>query len=308
MTRDPLSPGRLAQLACLLEVTARKPGNVHRFRDFDDVSYFDFVLSASAIADPLDRVRVLGVGEAVLRAVEATRRLVASNTNLGMILLLAPLAGVAADEPLATGVLPVLRETTRDDARWVYRAIRLAMPGGLGVVEAEDVAGEPTVTLLESMRLAAGRDLVARQYANGYLEVFRVALPALRSSLGEGRPLETAIIASALALLAGHPDTLIARKRGAVEAHEASRRAAEVLALGWPDAPAGVSLLEDFDLWLRAEGHSRNPGATADLVTAALFAALRDGIIPLPMAAGPSGWSGGDAVGLRPAECPRLPP
>lgn len=292
MTRDPLSPGRLAQLACLLEVTARKPGNVHRFRDFDDVSYFDFVLSASAIADPLDHVRVIGVGEAVLRAVEATRRLVATNTNLGMILLLAPLAGVAADEPLTTGVLPVLRETTRDDARWVYRAIRLAMPGGLGVVDAEDVVGEPTVTLLESMRLAAGRDLVARQYANGYLEVFRVALPALRSSLGEGRPLETAIVASALALLAGHPDTLIARKRGVVEAHEASRRAAEVLALGWPVAPAGLALLEDFDLWLRAEGHSRNPGATADLVTAALFAALRDGTIPLPMAAGPSGWSG----------------
>ena len=85
---------------------------------------------------------------------------------------------------------------------------------------------------------------------------------------------------------------MIARKRGADEAREASRRAAEVLALGWPDAPAGVSLLGDFDLWLRSEGHSRNPGATADLVTAALFAALRDGTIPLPMAAGPSGWSG----------------
>ena len=290
--REFLSPGRLAQLACLLEATARKPGNVHRFRDFDDVSYLDFVLSASAIVDPLDRARELGIGEAVLGAVEATRRLVASNTNLGMILLMAPLAGVAAGEPLATGVLPVLRETTRDDARRVYRAIRLARPGGLGVADAEDVSGEPTVTLLAAMRLAAGRDLVARQYANGYHEVFGVALPALRRSLGEGRPLETAIVAAALALLAGHPDTLIARKRGANEAHEASRRASEVLALGWPDAPAGLSLLVDFDLWLRAEGHSRNPGATADLVTAALFAALRDGTIPLPLAAGPSGWSG----------------
>lgn len=299
MTRDPPSPGRLAQIACLLEVTARKPGNVHRYRDFDDVSYLDFVLSASAIADPLDRVRVLGVGEAVLRAVEATRRLVATNTNLGMILLLAPLAGVAADVPLETGVLTVLRETTRDDARQVYRAIRLAMPGGLGVVDAEDVADEPTVTLLGSMGLAAGRDLVARQYANGYLEVFRVALPALRRSLEEGRPLETAVIASALALLAGHPDTLIARKRGGDEAREASRRAAEVLAHGWPDAPAGVSLLADYDHWLRAEGHSRNPGATADLVTAALFAALRDGTIPLPMAAGPS-----DLSGTRPGRPP----
>jgi triphosphoribosyl-dephospho-CoA synthase len=131
----------LAQVACLLEVTARKPGNVHRFRDFDDVTYLDFVLSASAVADPLDRVGDLGVGEAVLRAVEATRRLVASNTNLGMILLLAPLAGVAAAEPLEAGVSAVLRETTRDDARRVYRAIRRAMPGGLGVEEAETWRG-----------------------------------------------------------------------------------------------------------------------------------------------------------------------
>ena len=34
MLSVPLSPGQLAQIACLLEVTARKPGNIHRYRDF----------------------------------------------------------------------------------------------------------------------------------------------------------------------------------------------------------------------------------------------------------------------------------
>jgi triphosphoribosyl-dephospho-CoA synthase len=74
-------------------------------------------------------------------------------------------------------------------------------------------------------------------------------------------------------------------------AAEASRRAAEVLAAGWPDAPADP--LRAFDAWLRADGHARNPGATADLVTAALFAALRDGTIGLPLESRPV--AGGDS-------------
>src|SRR5262245_35953226 len=98
------SPGQLAQLACLLEVTARKPGNVHRFRDFEDCGFLEFALSASAIAGPLDRAREIGVGAAVLGAVEATRRVVASNTNLGMILLLAPLVAVPEGVELGGGV------------------------------------------------------------------------------------------------------------------------------------------------------------------------------------------------------------
>jgi triphosphoribosyl-dephospho-CoA synthase len=141
------------------------------------------------------------------------------------------------------------------------------------------------------MRLAADRDLVARQYANDYREVFFEAVPALCASIAAGRPLETAIVATYLAVLANHPDTLIARKRGLYMAQAASRRAAEVLAAGWPDRPQGLALCDEFDRWLCADGHARNPGATADLVTAALFAALRDGTIPLPRSAGPTGWS-----------------
>src|SRR4051812_38929157 len=94
MNHTSLSPGQIAQVACLLEATARKPGNVHRFRDFDDSHYLDYLLSASVIAGPLDRGRELGVGAAVLQAVEMTRRVTATNTNLGMLLLLAPLAVV----------------------------------------------------------------------------------------------------------------------------------------------------------------------------------------------------------------------
>ncbi len=284
MTGGPLSTGRLAQVACLLEATARKPGNVHRFRDFADAHYLDFLLSAAAVAGPLDRAAEAGVGRAILESVEATRRLVATNTNLGIILLLAPLAAVPPGVPLRSGVEEVLKASTVEDATLAYRGVRLAEPGGLGrSPEGQDVDDEPTVTLVEAMTLAAGRDLVARQYASGFADVFDRSAPALRESLRAGRPLETAIIAAFLASLAEAPDTLIARKRGESTALEASARALSVLGAGWPDHPEGVAALADFDAWLRLDGHARNPGATADLTTAALFAALRDGTIPLPI-------------------------
>ena len=279
----PLSPGLIAQAACLLEVTARKPGNVHRFADFDDAHYLDFLLSAAAIARPLDRAIEVGVGRAVLEAVQATRQLVQTNTNLGMILLLAPLATVPVDVPIREGVAAVLESLTIDDARHVYQAIRLARPGGLGQAEAQDVREEPTVTLLEAMKLAADRDLVARQYAQAYTDVFERFLPTLQAFLNNGDPIETAIVAAFLRFLADQPDTLIARKRGMAVAREASARATEVFEAGWPRSLAGHAALDNFDQWLRADGHARNPGATADLATAGLFVALRDGTIKRPI-------------------------
>ena len=122
----------------------------------------------------------------MLAAIEATRRVVSTNTNLGIVLLLAPLAAVPESVDLAEGVEDVLAATTVDDARHVYRAIRLAQPGGLGEVPDQDIAREPTITLRAVMGLAAERDLIARQYANGFREVLGEALPALRELVGRG--------------------------------------------------------------------------------------------------------------------------
>jgi triphosphoribosyl-dephospho-CoA synthase len=273
----------MARVACLLEATARKPGNVHRFADFDDCGYLDFALSAVAIGDLLDpdRIATRGVGATILDAVQSTRRVTRANTNLGILLLLTPLAAVPPGRPLRGGLADVLSSLTIDDARHVYRAIRLASPGGLGVTPHQDVADEPTVTLLDAMRLAADRDAVAAQYANGFAEVLDVGLPTLAAHLDAGDPLETAIVAAHLVLMATTPDTLIARKRGPFVARESAARARAVLDAGWPDSDAGRLALADLGRWLRADGHARNPGATADLVAATLFAALRERIVPL---------------------------
>jgi triphosphoribosyl-dephospho-CoA synthase len=275
--------GRLAQLACILELVAPKPGNVHRRRDLPGLHLADFLASALAIAEPLDRAATDGIGAAVEGAIRATRQVVATNTNLGIVLLLAPLAAVPLNEPLAPGVSAVLDATTLADAEAVFQAIRLAQPGGMGSVTEQDVAGEPTLPLKAVMALAADRDLIARQYANGYHEVLKEALPALEAALRSSHSLETATVAAHLAVLARHPDSLIVRKAGTERAEEVSRRAADVLAAGWPDRPAAVRMCGEFDEWLRDPRRRLNPGTTADLVTAALYAALRDGTIQVPL-------------------------
>src|SRR5262245_39529450 len=103
-----LPAGTLAQLACLWEATARKPGNVHRACDFADTSYVDFLVSAAAIGPPLATAADVGVGRTVLEAVRATRRVMRANTNLGIVLLLAPLAAVPGGEDLRAGLGLVL--------------------------------------------------------------------------------------------------------------------------------------------------------------------------------------------------------
>ena len=285
VSRPMPSPGRLAQTACVLEVTARKPGNVHRYANLPGLHFVDFLLSAMAVADPLDQAASAGVGRAVLGAIEATRRVVSTNTNLGIVLLLAPLAAVPESVDLAQGIEKVLTATTVEDARAVYRAIRLAQPGGLGEVADQDIAREPTITLTAAMGLAAERDSIARQYANGFHEVLCEALPVLRESRQAGLSLETAVVSCHLHVLARHPDSLIMRKYGLARAEEVSRRATELIDSGWPECGEAKLRLEAFDSWLRHPENRLNPGTTADLVTAALYAALRDETIQFPMTA-----------------------
>jgi len=279
----PLSIGQCATLACLLEATAPKVGNVHRGADFDDLSFTDFAVSAALIAPAIEAAEKTGVGRAVLDAIDATRQIVATNTNLGMVLLIAPLAAVPRDQRLTiTSVHAVLQSLTADDARLVYEAIRLARPGGLGKVQTMDVADQPPASLLEAMAAAADRDLVAKQYATDFALVLHELLPALIAGRGRGWSLTDAIVHTHLSAIARHGDSLIARKCGLQESQRACALAAQVLEAGQPGDEAYFAALADYDFWLRADGHRRNPGTTADLIAAALFAALRDGLLPPP--------------------------
>jgi triphosphoribosyl-dephospho-CoA synthase len=273
------SIGQCATLACLLEAAAPKPGNVHRGADFADLAFDDFAVSAVAIAPVMEAAVVRPLGATVLAAVEATRQAVGRNTNLGTVLLLAPLAKVPRHLSLESGVAEVLANCGPDDARDIYAAIRLAAPGGLGKVDEYDVAGPPPADLLAAMRAGAARDMVARQYAENFRHVLGVIAVWLREALANGWPLAASIVYVQMRTMAEYPDSLIARKCGPAVAQEASARAARVLAAGGPGNDDYYRALGDFDFWLRSDGHRRNPGTTADLIAAALFAGVRDGWI-----------------------------
>ncbi|MDX1966232.1 MAG: triphosphoribosyl-dephospho-CoA synthase [Planctomycetaceae bacterium] len=285
------------EIACLLEATARKPGNVHPGARFVDLEYADFVRAAAVSAPILARTAELGVGPAILDAVRATRSVCASNVNLGICLLLAPIAAVDDPRTLRQGVGRVLRETTVADAAAVYEAIRLASPGGMGSADAQDVAAAPTVTLLEAMQLAAERDAIAYEWGTGFRGLDRDGVAWLRESWHEAeivrrlaprfpdgvpvQPWECAIIATQILLMA-QGDTLIRRKCGDETFRESIRLANDALHGGSWETPEGWEKIVALDGWLRADGHRRNPGTTADLMAACLFWGIRKGWIVPP--------------------------
>lgn len=274
----PIAIGAAATLACLYEATARKPGNVYPGADFDETtSYAAFVKSAVVIGPIIEKTPRYGVGQTVLDAVQATRKAVGTNTNLGTLLLIAPLAAVPRESKLTDGIGAVLDALTPDDTRFVYEAIRLANAGGLGREDVADIrhAPPPNLTLKDAMGLAAERDLVAKQYVSNYDDVLFVA-GAIQVGLTLNGTLESSIIQAFLVQLQQKPDSLIQRKLGEFTAKEASFRAEGVLMSGGPTKGISQGAIDDFDRWLRADGHRRNPGTTADLIAAALFVLLRE--------------------------------
>ena len=269
-----------AQLACLLEVSAPKPGNVSPGRDFHDTRYEDFLASAIAIGPPFAAVGERPLGATIRAAVEETGRWTRCNTNLGIVLLLAPLAKAAcsAGGALRERLTRVLSSTTVADAEEAYTAIRRTRPGGLGRSASEDVAEAPTVTLQEAMRLAAERDSVAREYVTDFAATFEIGATTIRTARQSGLTWREATVDGYLTLLAALPDTHVARKLGPAEAKRISARAAEVVAAGGVRTAAGQAAIAALDSELRDAKNSHNPGTTADLTCAALFVViLEDG-------------------------------
>jgi triphosphoribosyl-dephospho-CoA synthase len=264
----------------VLEVSAEKPGNITPSHDFHDTSYEDMLRSAIALGPDLARAGERGVGETVLAVMEASRRAAPANTNLGIALLLAPLAKAALDGgPLRARLGATLHALDVADARAAYAAIRLAGAGGLRERVEHDVRSEPTVGLREAMASAAGRDSIASEYVSDFALTFETGIPALATALADGLVVRDAIVELHVRLLDAAPDTLIARKRGADAAARVSAAARDVLAAGGVRTEAGRLALQTFDASLREPGNALNPGTTADLVTATVFVAVLEGML-----------------------------
>jgi triphosphoribosyl-dephospho-CoA synthase len=270
--------------ACEIELRAFKPGNVSLHSEGHGMSVDDFRRSAAASA-PYLADENLPLGEKIFYAIETTRQAVGCNTNLGIVLLAAPLIQafrLAAERGggLRAALRTVLGNTTVADADWVYRAIRLAQPGGLGDAAEQDVQNPPDVKLQDAMRLAERRDRIAYQYANCFADVFDLAIPSYHTALSRwGNDEEWAAVAVFVGLLKRIPDSHIERKFGTrFTGMVASRMASIERALSDSDVPEQVvPLLREVDAEFKSDGI--NPGTTADLTVACLLAVRLEALL-----------------------------
>ncbi|MBB5401882.1 triphosphoribosyl-dephospho-CoA synthase [Paraburkholderia youngii] len=275
--------------ACALDVTTPKPGNVSAQSPGHGMNAAQFLASADASLDALF-ARGARVGQRILDAVTRTRAAVGCNTNLGIVLLIAPLAAAldeTGERPLTApawraAVGDVLSRLDVEDARLAYRAIALANPGGLGDAPEQSVHAAPTIGLRAAMRLASERDSIARQYANGFADLFDTGLTACfeaSTPASEPAPVdpgEIAMLNVFLAFLAGWPDSHIVRKHGLALAQSVTLVAREQHARWRQTRPAARRSASDpqLDAWdAELKARAINPGTSADLAVATLFVA-----------------------------------
>lgn len=261
--------------ACRLEIEALKPGNVHVFADGHRMTAQQFLTSARVSAGPLGDPG-LAIGRRILEAVQATSAAVGTNTNLGIVLLCAPLMR-AAELPgikYRDNLGIVLEGMDMADTKAIFEAIVLASPGGLGSAEAHDVREEPKVLILEAMGAAAGRDRIARQYVTRFADIFDIGLAALDQALHRGEKGMWPAVHTYLAFLAGFPDSHVVRKHGPDIAGEVTAGAGTLRAQLTAEAneTERIGLLTRFDQ--RLKSRQINPGTSADLTVACLLVHL----------------------------------
>ncbi|WP_438970604.1 triphosphoribosyl-dephospho-CoA synthase [Methylophaga sp.] len=260
--------------ACEQEVLAPKPGNVNCFSDGHNMAIDDFINSARAIAPVMAKPNLL-VGERILQSIKATRNVVNCNTNLGIVLLFAPLCTAIERcedfSELEETLQQVLSSLTIDDAKKCYQAIRMADAGGMGKNDQQDISQEPTVTLLETMKIAQKRDQIALQYTSNFNTLWEIGLPALTSALNSGESVEWATGLAYLKLLSNAPDSLVCRKHSVELANSVTEKAKQLVFQMNKNSTldAYITELTAWDKELKQK--AINPGTSADLVATTLL-------------------------------------
>jgi triphosphoribosyl-dephospho-CoA synthase len=270
----------------MAEIEALKPGNVHIFADGHGMTIHDFIKSADVTAEIISQPN-LTVGERIFKSVKATQAAVSTNTNLGIILLCAPLIHAALNcNPVEVDVNQglqkrlgyTLSQLTVDDAVFAAKAIVLADPAGLGDSDENDVHVTPNVTLLDMMVTAQYKDRIAWQYTNNFADIFEFglvkyvqAMTKWQDSSNRGQNQAWATTALYLSFLAKQLDSHVVRKHGEALAIQLMQEAVEMEAIFW--AAENPKMVQKHLLTWDASLKSRkiNPGTSADLTVACLM-------------------------------------
>ncbi len=288
---------KAAQLASILEVSGYpKPGNVHRTHDFDDMVYEDFLISGVVIGDTIRKTAIratktfenqnfssIKLGELILESIIETNSWVKTNTNLGIMMLMIPIAAAAAISSdfnsLRTNIVKIMADTTPEDAVNLYKAINLAEAGGMGEQKDLDVGSEESqkellereITMFDVLEISSEWDQLAKELTTSMPAIFEVGYPNYKK-LKEKYGYNYACVGTFLKLLSVFPDTLISRKIGVEKAKVFSEKAKEILNNNVLLTTQGISYLEKLDEELNEL--KLNPGTTADLTAASIMVAI----------------------------------
>ena len=259
--------------ACIQELKALKPGNVHIFADGHGMTVEKFLASADASSQIIATPN-LTLGQRILYSVKATHKVVACNTNLGIILLCAPLIEAALlknEQSLTHKLKTVLANTSVADAQDMFDAIKLMNPAGLGKSSVHDVHDKATCTLFDAMQSAGHRDLIAKQYTNNFADIVIVGVQAYQNAFNRLNNAAWSTTALYLTLLSEFTDSHIIKKKGESIAikvmNEAKNHLIAFNILTNPKLYFGKLLA--WDTQLKSEGI--NPGTTADMTVASLL-------------------------------------
>ena len=267
--------------ACICDVQAFKPGNVSVYNEGHEMTVEDFILSAEVSAPAVTNPEY-SLGEKIFYAVKATRAAVGCNTNLGILLLCAPLCQAAyqqqTGQSLRDSLRQVLENTTIEDAEWVFKAITLAAPGGLGESKEQDVADTPVVSLTQAMEIASEKDRIALQYTTNYKDIFDFSI--LRYNIAFDRFENQAWAAASVftGFLSKYPDSHIERKYGNKYSGWVLKQIITVddALLNTNRPEQLVPMLHEVDRKFKAKGI--NPGTTADLTVATVLIILMEAL------------------------------
>ena len=265
------------QQACQLDIEAFKPGNVSVYNAGHDMTINDFILSSKVSANAISNP-TYSLGEKIYYAVKATREAVGCNTNLGIILLGAPLIQAIyqqqTKQTLADALQHILNNTSIDDANWVFKAIALANPGGLGQASEQDVSKVASVTLTQAMALAKDKDRIALQFTTNYKDIFDFSLLRYNNAFVKFNDPAWAAASVFTGLLSRYPDSHIERKYGNKYSEWVRKQIITVddALLNTHDPKQLLPLFYKVDKDLKGKGI--NPGTTADLTVSTVFISL----------------------------------
>ena len=264
------------KFVCDAEIKSLKPGNVHKYSEGHGMNLKDFLKSSLIISKCLTKNN-LDLGKKILISVNEIQNKIKKNTNLGIILMLSPIAtivqeeGVISKKELLKKIKSLIKKQNIKNSIPIFKAISLTSPGGLGFSKKYDVNEPPNTNLYKAMEFAKKKDLIARQYCNGFEDIYKIGIPAYKKFYNKWGKVDWALTGVYLTFLKKYNDSHIVRNKGNKIATSIKKEAKKYyffLKRNKNLTKIKKKLLI-FDKKLKSK--RINPGTTADLTVATLL-------------------------------------